>query len=237
MKKTLSILAFLLIATGALQADTVTYTNAVIMRTLEDATVALAKFDTQGGIRTLTRIYIEFTTALYGTDYAFDNDLTVSKKPSVTLSADIMSFNTAVGLTGTGISTDGSDLTIYDYYLFSLAKNDGDPEGQFNTGGTDYSRWTPGDLISSIGGYADSSVFADYTGAGTFNSTINADISAAISSWTGVEADPNNKLPIGEFSARVVYEYEAIPEPAAIGLISLGGILTLAVSRFRRRNA
>lgn len=237
MKKTLSILVFLFIAAGVLQADTVTYTNAVIMRTLQDATVSLAKFDTQGGMRTLTRIYIEFTTALYGTDYAFDNDLTVTKKPSVTLTSEILSFNTAVGLTGTGISTDGSDLAIYAYHLFSLAKNDGDPEGgQFDTGGTDYGRWTPGDLISSIGGYADSSVFADYMGTGTFNSTINSDISAAITTWTGVESDPNNKLPAGEFSAKVIYEYDVIPEPAAIGLISLGGILTLAVSRLRRKN-
>jgi hypothetical protein len=235
MKKTLTILVFLIIATGALQAGTLTYTNSAIMRTLQDATVTLTKFDTQGGIRTLTRIYIEFTTALYGTDYAFDNDLTVAKKPSVTLSADILSFASAAGLTGTGINPDGSDLAVYELHSFSLAKDNGDPAGQFDEGGTDYARWIPGDLISTIGGYVDSSVFADYIGSGTFNTTINADISAAISTWSGVEADPNNTFPSGEFSARVTYEF--IPEPTAVGLIGLGGLVTLTASRIRRRNA
>lgn len=233
MKTILYALTLLLVATGSLQATTVTYTNTVSMKPREDATVALTKFNTYGGAFTLTGIYIEFTTALYGTDYAFDNDLTVAKKPSVTLSADILSFASAVGLTGTRINPDGSDLAVFSYHLFSLAKDNGDPTAQFDEGGTDYARWIPGDLISTIGGYVDSSVFADYIGSGTFNTTINADISAAISTWTGVEADPNNTLPSGEFSARVTYEF--IPEPTAVGLIGLGGIITLTASRIRRR--
>lgn len=234
MKKNSIVLALLFAATGLLPADTVTYTNAVTMNSLQDATLSLNQFNASLG--TLTGIYIEFTTALYGTDYAFDNDLTVSKKPSVTLAMDILSFSTAAGLDGTGISPDGSDLSIFSYKLFSLARDDGDSSGQFDTGGTDYGRWIPGTLSSTAGGYVDSSVFAGYIGSGTLLVTINSDISAAIATWTGVEADPDNALPTGEFSAQITYEY-AVPEPAAIGLIGLGGIITLTASRIRRRNA
>ncbi len=234
--KTASILSvFLLVATLQLRAEMVTNVATATMNPLQDATVSLAKFDSSLG--TLTGIYIEFGTALYGTDYAFDNDLTVLKKPTVTISLDVLSLLVSVGLEGTGIGADGSDLNIFAFHQFSLAKDDGDATGQFNTGGADYGRWLPGTLNAMAGGYVTNNAFTDYIGNENFTATINSDISAAITTWTGVESSPNNTLPVGEFFVKVVYEYTAIPEPAAIGLLSLGGIFTLTTSWIRRRLA
>lgn len=238
MKKIFSILILLLIAVGTLQAAVITNTATVAMNSLEDATVSLSKFDTSLG--TLTGIYIEFTTVLYGTDYQFDNDIEGgrSKTVTITLTSDPTGyFSTGVRLTGSGINSDGSALFISAFGSLTLAPNDGDAIGLFNIGGADYGQWAPGTLSSTTGGDVDSSVFTDYIGTGSFNSTINSEIIAAISTYTDIMPGPDNNLPSGTFSATVIYNYTAIPEPAAIGLISLGGIITLIATRTRRRFA
>jgi len=235
MKKLFSILVTLLIATGSLQATMVAFTNTVAMGSLEDATVSLSKFDS--GLGTLTGIHIEFTTALYGTDYQFDNDIEGgrSKTVTVTLTSDTTGyFSTGVRLTGTGIYADGRDLLISAFGSLTLAPNDGDTVGQFDIGGADYGQWVPGTLSATTGGDVDSSVFMDYIGSGNFTATVNSEILAQITTLTGIESGPNNNLPSGTFSATVVYTY-VVPEPAAIGLVGLGGILTLTISRIRRR--
>jgi len=69
--KTKLVVIFLSVA-GLLQAAIITNTATVAMVSEEDAAISLAKFDASLG--TLTGIYIEFKTALYGVDYQFDND-------------------------------------------------------------------------------------------------------------------------------------------------------------------
>ncbi len=234
MKKALTIITLLLSVSGSLQATMVSFTNTVAMRSLQDATVSLSKFNSSLG--TLTGIHIEFTTALYGTDYQFDNDIEGgrSKTVTVTLTSDTTGyFSTAVRLTGTGIYADGRDLLISAFGSLTLAPNDGDPL-LFDIGGADYGQWAPGTLSATTGGDVDSSVFADYIGSGNFTATVNSEILAKLSTLTDIAPGPN-KLPSGTFSATVTYNYAAVPEPAAIGLISLGGILTLTISRIRRR--
>jgi len=225
---------FLLVATMQLHADLVTNVATATMSPLEDATVSLAKFDSALG--TLTGIYIEFGTALYGGDFQFDNDLTVAKKPMVTVTLEVLSLLVSVGLEGTGINPDGSDMNIFSFHQLSLAKSSGDATSQFDvTGASDYGRWTPGTLTAAAGGYVTNSLFTDYLGAGNFTVSVNADFDALIATYAGVHdliIDPT-----GEFSAKVIYEYTAIPEPAAIGLLGLGGILTLTISQIRHRLA
>ena len=235
MKKIYIILALLFTAAGSLQADTITNTATVAMVSEEDATVSLAKFDSRLG--TLTGVYIEFTTVLYGADYQFDNDATrASRIIPINLSSDTTGyFSTDVSLAGTGINPDGSGLLITAFHSLTLQKDDGDTFGVFNVGGADYGRWTSGTLTASTGGNVGNSAFTDYIGAGNFKSTVNSIITVVYQEYTDVMV--SKITPAGTFSAKVVYNYEAIPEPAAIGLISLGGFITLAANRFRRRNA
>lgn len=222
----------LLSVAGSLQAASITNTATVEMVSEIDATVSLAKFDSRLG--TLTGIYIEFKTALYGTDYQFDNDALRAVYPvSIDLSSDPVGyFSTDVSLAGTGINTDGSGLLIYAFQSLTLQKNDGDEVGVFNVGGTDYGRWTPGTLTATTGGNVDSGAFADYIGTGNFTSMVNSIITIGYTDYTDVQVE--KVFPAGTFSATVVYDYAAIPEPAAIGLITLGGIITLVSSRLSR---
>jgi len=235
MKKYFILALGILLATSTLQAAVITNTHSVAMGNLETATVSLGKFDTSLG--TLTGVYIEFTTALYDIDYEFDNDTTRTKTVTVTLSSDTTGyFSSQARLTGTGISADGSDLFITAFGSLTLQSNDGDATGQFDVGGTDYGQWNPEIQSSTTGGSVDSSVFSDYTGTGNFTASVESEILAAIGTFTGVESGPNN-LPLGTFSAKVVYDYVAVPEPATIGLLCIGCVLTLTTSRIRRNRA
>jgi len=81
-------------------AASVTYTDSVAMEHYADATASLEKFDSTLG--TLTSVYIEFTTALYGADYQFDNDglNSIDVNPSLTLDVDGY-FTPELSLNGT----------------------------------------------------------------------------------------------------------------------------------------
>lgn len=212
-------------------SDTISYTNSVTMESEVDATVYLSQFDSSLG--TLTGVYIEFTTALYGTDYQFDNDNggRGSQSVSISLISDATGyFSTDFSLAGTGINTDGSDLFISAFQNLILAPNDGDAVGVFNVGGDDYGQWAPGTLSSIASGDVNSSAFADFIGSGNISATVNSWLNFTYTAISGVEE--NITAPTGGFSAKVVYEF--IPEPYTIGLIGLAGFLALVTSRVRR---
>jgi hypothetical protein len=235
MKKLIPFTAILLGLAGPLKADVITNTASANLASDVETTVSLGKFNSSLG--TLTAVYIEFTTELYDAYYAFDNDSTTTKRyPAVTLSMDILSFFSAARLDGSGISSDGSDLGMYDMFSLALQKNDGDTVGQFDTGGLDYGVMTP-DSSAVAAGNVDSSVFSDYIGTGTFDISILANFVDILTQPSDVFADANNAESSGRFSVQVLYEYQAIPEPATMGLISLSGILGLVACRFRRRNS
>jgi hypothetical protein len=233
MKQITLFTAVLMSLTGLLKADVITNTTSANLVSDVETIVALDKFDSSLG--TLTGVYIEFTTALYDAYYAFDNDSATTKRyPAVVLSFDVFAFSSVARIDGSGISSDGSDLGMYDTFSLSLQKNDGDTVGQFDLGGLDYGVMTP-DSSATAAGYVDSSVFSDYTGTGTFNISIMANFVDILTQPTDVFAGPNNTKSSGQFLAKVVYEYAAVPEPAAIGLVSLGGLVTLVTNRLKRK--
>lgn len=234
MKKISLCVAVFLVFAGALQAATITQTKTFSGQPNYSSTLTFNQFDDHGGAWTLQSIYINVVlNTASGAYLGIDNDGQTSASGTVSFGSNGSITGSSVTLLTPSLSTFYASLVSTSSKQMSLSADDGDPAGQFDIGGTDYARWTPGDLTSTIGGYVDSSVFADYIGTGTFDTTINSDISAAISTWTGVEADPDNALPVGNFSARITYEF--IPEPTAVGLLGLGGVITLAVSRVRRK--
>lgn len=221
--------ALLFCTAGLVQADAITNVDSVAMINYEDATVSLGQFDS--GLGTLTGVYIEFTTALYDADYQFDNDSsTRSRTFTLTLTSDTTGyFSTDFSLTGTGINPDGSDLFISAFHNFTLAANDGDASDVFNVGGADYGQWSPGTLSATASGYVDSSAFSDFIGTGNLTATVNSEILSSYTSYSDVWAD--NTEPTGSFSAKVIYEFQAVPEPAAVGLLGLGCLVSLITKR------
>lgn len=232
MKKIILACGLLLTSVGLSQADFVTNVTSVSLSSDSDSIASIAKFDSNLG--TLTGIYIEFTLSLYGAVVRVDNDNIDYREAQAAISGSINYIDT-VRLDGTGIVPE-DDFSIYESKLLTLDATSGDSTSVYNTtGASDNQIWTLGNLAATKGGYVDSSVFSDYIGTGNFDVTVNS--TYGINYIIQSKVRWSNTNPSGEFSANVIYEYvaAAVPEPAAVGLISLGGILTLIVSRIRRR--
>jgi hypothetical protein len=220
--------AITLAAVGSLQAGTVTNTASTSMGTEQDVTISLAKFDTSLG--TLTGIYIEYVTHISGAYVQIDNDASFSQNARAIAQSSVNSFSSAVRLDGTNIETDDSRLNLYKSKLFTLGATSGDTVGSFNaTGLSDYTNWNSGTVSATISGYVDSGVFADYIGSGSFDSYINSTILSTAS--VGSDTYYMGNSPSGVFSAKVIYEYTPIPEPATASMMVLAGLLALLARR------
>jgi hypothetical protein len=115
--------------------------------------------------------------------------------------------------------------------LFALAATSGDPLGEFNaTGESDYALWSPGTLTATGSGNIFSGVWGDYTGSGTFNTTVNAEINTTVV-FTGLDGQVQYSTPLGSVSGKVIYTYSPIPEPATASMMGLAGLIALLVRR------
>lgn len=219
MKKTSIIIAALLIAAGTLHAFTVTNTVTVSMGTDQDVTASLAKFDANLG--TLTGIYLEYVTQISGAYVQIDNDAAYAQQARAIASSAVNSFSTSVRRDGTEIEDDDGRLNLYKSKLFSsLGATSGDEIGMFNiTVASDYTNWNSGVVRATIGGYVDSSIFADYIADGSenFYTYINSTIMASAS--VGSTTYYTGNSPTGTFTGKVIYEY--IPEPASASMAIL----------------
>jgi len=226
MKKILIAVAALS-TVGALHAATVTYTNSVSMLSDQDTTVTLQKFDA-ATLGTLTGVYIEYVTSLANGSVAMDNDAGVAQNGT----AKIRHF----GLTFTpGASVESwitaANLTINRQQLFALGATSGDTIGQFDaTGESDYALWEPGTLTATGSGNISSGVWGGYTGSGTFDTIVNAEINTTVT-FTGLNGQVQYNTPVGTFSGKVIYTYSPIPEPATASMLGLAGLIALLVRR------
>ena len=217
MKKTALQIAALLLVAGSLQASTVTYTNIVTMNNNLDAVVNLAKFDVSLG--TLTGIYLEYVSQISGANVQMDNDSTFAQQGTAIVQNTVKTFSSSVSLAGTGIVK--GDMAVYEENIFNLGATSSDTVGVFNnTGNSDYATWSPGMLAGIGSGNVDSSVWAQYQGAGTFNATIKS-VFITSASFDGSDGYFQGNTPNGTFSGTVTYTYSPIPEPASASMAIL----------------
>ena len=234
-KKNLFIVLLLVVA-GSLQADIIKYSDSVVMQNDVDATVNLPQFDSSLG--TLTGVYLKYSTGISGVVVEMDNDDTIAANGTARATVTLSIFTSSLNLWG---QIELGDLQVTESQLFELGATTGgddDPINEVNnTGNSDYAIWAP-EILEGIG-EANIVAFAmdQYIGAGTVDLTINA-IFVTSATMDGSNSKFNGSTPSGEFSGDVIYTYDAVvPEPAAIGLIGLGGILTLVISRIKRHKA
>ncbi len=229
-KKFITFIGLVLVVAGSIQAASVSVTNAasVAMQTEQDTTVSLAKFDDSLG--TLTQIYIEFVTQISNARVQLDNDSTGTVGARGNAACGISYFVTAANLTGTDIADNGSGLAIFKQSsLISLSPTSGDATNVFNaTGQGDYYDWNPGIVKTKNSGLVDSGSFADYIGSGSFDTTINSSLSTGASIAGGYFI---GNSPVCVFSAKVIYTYSQIPEPATASL----SVLVILVAVWIRR--
>jgi hypothetical protein len=220
MKKTSIILAALLIAAGALQADTITYTNTMTMANDTDNVITLSKFDLSLG--TLTGIYLEYKTRISGASVEMDNDAAVAQTGTARILNTVDHFAVSVN------ALDENANAIAEWYnfqvntnkSFSLAATGADPVGFTATGGADYAIWAPGVATAKKGGNIGSLYFGEYTGAGSFDATIHC-LFTTTATFNGTDGYFQGNTPNGAFDAKVVYTYSPIPEPASASMAVL----------------
>lgn len=232
MKKTSIIVAALLVAAGSLQASSITQTNTFSGTPNYTSYLTFNKFDTMGGVRTLTGVTVSIflLTEAQGR-VGVDNDGASSASGTVTMGTSL----NVIKHTGSSnpLILDENDEGLSTIYSttsksMSLSADDGDTT-TYSTAGLDYDIMNVLESQSSSSIVIGSSYWAKYIGTGTFVFDATVAQSTDFSSFGGsqVQMDP--------MSARgnVVVRYDFIPEPATASMMALvAGIGFLIRRRF-----
>ena len=230
MKKCL-LIVLALFAAASLHADTVGYTNSVVMNNDVNAVINLSKFDTSLG--TLTGVYVSYLTAISGATVQMDNDSVLAQNGTARVLNQVNSFGSTAALVDNSFQPilQGTDMAINESQLFILTATSGDTVGQFDVTGTgDYDSWTPGTLQGIGDGNVGSVGFASYIGDGTFSTTINSTYTTS-ATFDGSDGYFQGNTPSGTFTGEVIYTYTPIPEPATASMIALAGCLGFLIRR------
>lgn len=179
-------------------------------------TVSLPQFDTAGGTKVLTSISIDLD-ALIQAAVTAENDSAIAGNMGVDLTGLVKATVPSTSLTA-GILQSAGPVPV--------AATDGTPDS-----GPDYYNFgtvTGSDSSNTVlfGG------FAPYVGTGTWNATINGNGGFSVNGVTSSTIKISNFGASGEVS--VTYNYNLVPEPSTLGLLSLG-VAGLAMACARRR--
>jgi hypothetical protein len=243
MKKKLSIFVLLLAATGLLQAAVIVQTHEIAAHgpgNSDNKSIdswSFDEFDNLDGAYTLNSVQISFRTSVWGGFIGSDND-------GLDGGGGVVSFNLWCSLTSTKTLLDEnfSGDWVARYFRmateFVLASTSVDNDGDgYQEGGLDWDSFSGPIDEASATVKTDAISIADflknqYIGTGTFEMSVTDYQTLNTLTGGNLETQSNGQLSSG--SVTLTYDY--VPEPAAIGLIGLGGIITLTINRIRRRN-
>ena len=222
MKKITLVVVVLLIATGSLQAITITQTNTFSGTPNYTSLLTFNKFDTHGGAWTLTGVNVSIflLTEAQGS-VGVDNDGASPASGTNTMGTTL----NVVKHTGSNNplildENDNGFSTIYSTTSksMSLAADDGDGAA-YSTSGTDY------DVMNIIESQSSSSmaIGSAYWGKYQANGAATFVFDATVSQFTDLSSFGGSQVLINPMAARgnVVVTYDFIPEPATASLMAL----------------
>lgn len=191
------------------------------------------QFDDLGGTLTLQSVYVEVNLTANGGALRCDNDAVEPASGAIEFGAQV-----AVGSSVSMIDAmfqpifQAGDVKATGGTMLNLAADDGDEEvggtPNFSMAGLDYGFYKGGSVSDGDNGIVNSAVYFQYIGLGTFTVTLDSSQVANYGSLGGVQAQIDPLTTTG--TVKVVYTY--IPEPAALGLLAMGGLMFI-----RRRRA
>ena len=225
MKKTSLIIVALLVAAGSLQAARITQTNTFSGTPNYSSALWFNKFDTLGGVRTLTNVTVSvflLTDAQGG--IGVDNDGALPASGTVTMGSKLtLSAAAAYGVA----ALDPLSATTSNY--LSLAADDGDGT-TYSTSGPDYGSMNVTATQTNSYTIIGSTYWGNYQGAGSFLFDVTIDQIATYAVLGGVQAliDPMHSR------GSVVVTYDYIPEPASAMLVFFGAGVGVVIHRARR---
>jgi hypothetical protein len=228
MKKTSLKIAALLLVAGSAQAATITQTHTIAAHgpgsTLDPWTDAWSfnQFDTQGGVRTLNSIRVQFTLQAWGGYIGSDNDGSTTANGDISLDVNGRLTSSDVTLQNTSKNFIWDNILIRQRSTVNLAVNDGDGTG-YQADGTDWNLLSgpveESANSTSADGYIRSTLFADYIGASTFSMNFTSTQVQNLLSGGSVESVISPQSAKGLVS--ITYDYTQIPEPASASMAIL----------------
>ncbi|MBC8378026.1 MAG: choice-of-anchor E domain-containing protein [Planctomycetes bacterium] len=223
MKKSIVVLAFLAVAFSA-QGTLTSGSDSGVLPDQTNLQLELPKFNPSLG--TLNNVWVEVSFDLANSVVEMDNDSVTSGDASAKVNSAFVTFNSTATLLKTDFSSiEAGDFIIAETADFTLDPTSGDTVGQFDvTGLSDYMMHDFGTITKTDSGNIFSGVWGTYTGTGNFTIDIEASYLAG-ATFTGSDGYYQGSTPNGAVSAQVIYDYTAIPEPATMVLLGLGGLL------------
>ena len=191
-------------------------------------TLTFDEFDDLGGTLTLTSIQVSVSLSAIGGQLILDNDGESSASGSFDFGAKGDISSTDVSLLDAGLFPVTSEVQAGHNQAFSLDPNTGDGPSDFDPTAPDGLQYNGGTETDSDSGLISGTVFNQYIGTGTY------DIDVDVTQWQdfgGLSGIEWAVTPVSA-SGNVTVIYNYIPEPATLGLLSLGALALL-----RRRRA
>jgi hypothetical protein len=186
-------------------------------------TLSLAKYN--GNLADLTSVYVEVEFSLFNSVVEVDNDSVTSGVATAKVQSVIETFTSSATLLKSDFDTiNAADFSILEQQNFNLDPTTGDAVEFTATLDVDYGIFDPGTIAKSDAGNISSGVWGDYVGAGNFTIDVKSSYLTG-ATFDGSDGYFQGSTPNGEIYAKVIYNYEIVPEPATLCLLGIGGML------------
>ena len=246
-KATITSVGAALLLSASAQAASITFNQTISMPNDTTVTINLPQFDNTtdmdpaGGLwndttgATLTSVTVTVKAIIADANVQMDNDAAVSQNGTARVQNLVNSYSGPSTLNGSfGQTIEAADMQLNESQVFNLGATSGDTVGQFDvTAFSDYASWSPGTLEAGDSGVVNSIAHSVYQGNGNLSFSINSTYTTS-ASFSGETGFFQGNTPSGSFFAEVTYEYAAVPEPSAYGLLIGLSALSWIVIRRRR---
>jgi len=191
-------------------------------------TLTFDKFDDQGGALTLQSISVSVLLNVQGGLLILDNDGENPASGSYEFGGKGDISSTDVSLLNSLFQPVTAEVEALTTGSFSLGANVGDGANDFDPSAPDGMQISGTTQSDSDSGFIASALFSQYIGLSTFDIDVSVDQWSDFGGVSGIEWAVTPVTASG--TVTIVYNY--VPEPATLGLLSIGG---LAVLRRRRK--
>jgi hypothetical protein len=205
-------------AMAALIFETETFTG--------DDTLTFDQFNT--GLGTLTSIEIIFDLSIDNGWLIEDNDDSVESNVTIELGAVAAISSTDVSLIDGSFQPVVGSLDALTSSAVSLAADNGDGPGNVDASAPDGTTLNGGADSNSDSGFINAVVFADYTGAGTFDIVVAVSELIDLGGLGDIEGSfsaVDILSPASNVTVNYTYTPAPVPEPATMALLGLGSVV------------
>jgi hypothetical protein len=215
--------AALVVFVGATSASTITQTKTFSGIPSMSGILNFNKFNPASG--TLTSVQFTLNLNTSGGTLILDNDSALPASGNFEFGANGSISTSDVPLFTNSFGPVPGTVTAYHNGSFNLTANTGDGPGDYDPTPPDGMQYIGVAETGSANGFIGSNYVANYSGTGTYN------INYSITQWLTYGGFGGIEYAVSPVSANgdvtVVYNYNAVPEPATITLLCTGALAML----------